>query len=221
MNLSPDRFKEAIMYVIAFILSVAVHEFGHALVADRLGDNTPRQQGRLTLSPAAHIDWMGTVLFPFIGGLAGGGLFAWGKPVWTRPTNYTRRFSMATGQMLVSIAGPLMNLLMAIGISGIVVVGLRTGLMSGDLAGGLLKYLVQLNLMLLFFNLLPMPPLDGGKVLAWVLPRSMQFVMDFLERWGFLILFALLLTGMIGPLMYPAHVASSWFLGIVIGAAGR
>src|SRR5436190_4338061 len=114
MDLSTDQVKHAILYLIAFIVSVSVHEFGHAFMANRLGDKLPRAQGRLTLSPLAHIDPLGTILLPLIGALAPMGmpLIAWGKPVQTNPNDYTRRFSRKVGHMLVALAGPLMNLVM-------------------------------------------------------------------------------------------------------------
>ena len=96
VDITPDRVRAALFYVIAFIVSVAVHEFGHAFVADRLGDRIPRLQGRLTLSPLAHIDPIGTLAVPLLGVLVGLPLFAWGKPVQTNPGNYTARFSRRT-----------------------------------------------------------------------------------------------------------------------------
>src|SRR6185369_16645518 len=116
MDISPDQVRKAIISLIAFVLSVAVHEFGHAWMANRLGDRIPASQGRLTLSPLAHIDLVGTILMPLIGALMPGGfpLIAWGKPVQTNPASYTSRLSRRTGHLLVSLAGPMMNLLLAV-----------------------------------------------------------------------------------------------------------
>src|SRR5678815_3061922 len=113
VDISADQVRAALFYVLAFVVSVSVHEFGHAFVADRLGDRNPRLQGRLTLSPLAHIEPIGTLAVPLLGVLVGLPLFAWGKPVQTNPANYTRRFSMRTGSMLVAAAGPFMNLVLA------------------------------------------------------------------------------------------------------------
>jgi Zn-dependent protease len=211
---------ETILSVIALVLSVAVHEFGHAWAASRMGDTLPKSQGRLTLNPIQHIDPIGTLLFPIIMLTAGGGMFGWGRPVMTNPSNYTRSLSRPTGSMLVSIAGPAMNLLMATLTSLIVVVGIRTGVMGDSLAEHLIRLLVQLNLLLMFFNLLPIPPLDGGSILAWVLPRSMQGVIDLLNRWGFLILLGLMVTGVLSWVMRPAYAAIHLWTSVLIGAAG-
>jgi Zn-dependent protease len=91
VDISADHVRAALFYVIAFVVSVSIHEFGHAFIADRLGDRIPRLQGRLTLSPLAHIDPLGTLAVPLLGAMMGLPLFAWGKPVQTNPGNYTRR----------------------------------------------------------------------------------------------------------------------------------
>src|SRR5690349_7735127 len=118
MDISADQVRTAVVSLIAFILSIAVHEFGHAWMANRLGDRLPAEQGRLTLSPLAHIDPIGTILMPLIGALAPGGfpLLAWGKPVQTNPRAY-RGISPRNGNMLVSLMGPFMNLVLALAIS--------------------------------------------------------------------------------------------------------
>lgn len=208
MNFEIDRVGDAILYVLAFVMCVSVHEFGHAFVATKLGDPIPRSQGRLTLSPLKHIDPIGTLLVPFLMQLMGAAgripLLAWGRPVETNPTMYTRRFSLNTGRLFVALAGPGMNLVMALAVSLVTVLGLQAGIFGPDAAKFLITHLVVLNLYLMFFNLLPIPPLDGGAVMAWFLPRSMQHVVEFFERWGFLILLGLLFSGMLGPLMTPA-----------------
>ena len=137
----------------------AVHEFGHAYVADRLGDPLPRQQGRVTLNPLAHIDLVGTVLLPALMALGVGVPLGWGKPVeWTgHPRYLTRRFHMRTIRLMVSVAGPAMNLLLALLVSVVLVVGVRLRL-GGEGFFLVCQYLVRLNLGLMFFNLLPVPP---------------------------------------------------------------
>jgi Zn-dependent protease len=222
LNIGFDQIQQAILYLIAFVLCVSVHEFGHAWVANRLGDPTPRMQGRLTLSPLHHIDLVGTLLIPFISAVSPTALplMAWGRPVQTNPLAYTRRYKVNTGRMLVSIAGPSMNLLMALLASLIIVVASHVGL-SARFQNAIFNYLVQLNLILMCFNLLPIPPLDGGAVLAWVLPRSWQGVVDFLQRYGAFILLLLVLSPMLGlPLlsivMYPmAIVIGLWHGGLM------
>jgi len=174
LNIGYDELREAILYLIAFILCITVHEFGHAWVATRLGDPTPRSQGRVTLAPQHHIDPIGTILMPIIMALSAssGGLplLAWGRPVQTNPMLYSRRLSMSTGRMLVSVAGPAMNLILALVVSIGIVIAARLHV-SGEFLMAVFDRLVRLNLSLMIFNLLPIPPLDGGAVLAWVLPR--------------------------------------------------
>jgi Zn-dependent protease len=221
LNISLDQVREALLFLIALILSISVHEFGHAWIATRLGDPLPRAQGRLTLSPVKHVDPIGTLLFPVLMYLFHVPLFGWGRPVQTNPLNYTRRLSRSTGQMLVALAGPMMNLLMALVVSVLVVILARVGLMSRDMVITLLQHLVFLNLTLMFFNLLPIPPLDGGSVLAWVLPRSQQYLVDALSRWGFLILLGLTMVPVVlGKLMYPVQVLSQVWGVTVLEATG-
>jgi Zn-dependent protease len=207
MDISPDQVKRALMALVAFVVSVSVHEFGHAFVADRLGDRLPRTQGRLTLSPLAHIDLIGTIVMPLVGALLPGGfpLIAWGKPVQTDPRNYTTRLPRRVGRMLVSLAGPAMNLLLALVVSIVFILLGKSGALSEALATGLLRYVLALNLVLMFFNLIPLPPLDGGAVLAGVLPESLQFIPRALERYGMILFFVLFLSGVLGVVMRPAY----------------
>jgi Zn-dependent protease len=146
-------------------------------------------------------------------------LLGWGRPVQTNPLNYTRRLSRATGHMLVAIAGPAMNMVMALLISLVIVAGARAGVMDREFGITLITHVVVLNLTLLFFNLLPIPPLDGGAVLAWFLPRSMQGVIEFLNRWGFVILIGLMMTPLLGLLMRPGRYLTELWLGVLLGAA--
>ncbi len=173
MDISADQVRTAVISLIAFILSVAVHEFGHAWMANRLGDPLPAQQGRLTLSPLAHIDPIGTILLPLFAVFAPGGfpLLAWGKPVQTNPKAY-RGISPRVGHMLVSLMGPLMNLLLAVVISILLVVLARVVKLPPALAEAAIRYFLVLNIMLMFFNLLPLPPLDGALGAGWPAARE-------------------------------------------------
>jgi Zn-dependent protease len=220
-----DQLQRAILYLIAFILSVAVHEFGHAWMANRLGDPTPRLQGRLTLSPLHHADPIGTIVMPLIMAFTTAPLFAWGRPVQYNPAALSRRFSMRTGQMLVAIAGPTMNLLMALVISLVIIAAGWLGA-PGRLLEALFRYLVQLNVALMIFNLLPIPPLDGGSVLAWALPRSLHHVVELLARYGTMILILLVVSPALGlPIIniiaYPIDFITQFFaMGIRLGLGG-
>jgi Zn-dependent protease len=210
MDITADQLQRALYYLAAFIVSVTVHEFGHAWVATRLGDATPRAQGRLTLSPLAHIDLIGTVAMPLASALFPGTVpfLAWGKPVETNPMRYTRRMSPRVGQMLVALAGPMMNLVLALVVSAIYIPLAKAGVLPLMVAAGIIQYLVQLNILLLFFNLIPLPPLDGGAVLAGLLPDSLQVIPQTLRRYGLFIFFGLLLTGAFRVLLLPAKQLS-------------
>jgi Zn-dependent protease len=205
VDISPDQVRVALLSLIAFVVSVAVHEFGHAFVADRLGDRIPRLQGRVTLSPIPHIDPIGTLLMPLIGAFAPGNfpLIAWGKPVQTNPMNYTRT-SPRTGHMLVSLAGPAMNLMLALAVSVLFVVLGKVGVLSDAVARGLIRYVLALNIALMFFNLIPLPPLDGAAVLGGLLPQSAQPLVRLIERYGIFVLFLLFISGALRVLMAPA-----------------
>ncbi|PID39765.1 MAG: hypothetical protein CSA24_00475 [Deltaproteobacteria bacterium] len=211
------KVRTAIVMLIAFVLSIAVHEFGHAFIADRLGDSTPRYQGRVTLNPIAHADPIGTIALPLIGIFLGGMVIGWGKPVMVNPTAFTRRLRMKTAHMIVAFAGPLMNVLMAFAITVLLAILVKTGVLKGhaELANGIAQ-VIYLNWLLFFFNLIPVPPLDGGAVLAGLLPDKAQNVVDFLNQYGFIILIGLLLSGVLSVLMTPA----GWLAHISFQVAG-
>jgi Zn-dependent protease len=196
----PTFFSAAITLVIAF----TVHEFAHAWTADRLGDNTPRQNGRLTLNPLVHLDLLGTLMLLFAG-------FGWAKPVPINPMALRRR-----GVMLVAAAGPLSNLLLAVlaaipfqtGLLGLV--GPATRLLPS--LSSFLQLFIFVNLILLLFNLIPISPLDGEKVLSYFLPSSGQETMYRLRPYGPMILMGLILLARFGQfdllgllIRTPAH----------------
>ena len=215
--ISADQVRVALFAVIAFVVSVSVHEFGHAFVADRLGDRIPRLQGRLTLSPMAHIDPIGTLAMPLLGALMTGfPLLAWGKPVQTNPANYTKRLSMTTGQMLVAMAGPFMNLVLAVLASVVIVILGHAHLLSPAVADWLVRYILVLNIVLLFFNLIPIGPLDGAAVLAGLLPPSMHRIVELNRKYGMLVLLAVFFAPSLGIpglglIMSPVYrLAGAW-----------
>jgi Zn-dependent protease len=200
MNLTPEQIRNIIVYLVTLILSVAVHEFGHAFVASRLGDDTPRREGRVTLNPLAHADPIGTFLLPLVSavyaastGHSGG--FGWGKPVMTRPSNYTRRVSMPTGMALVAVAGPLMNIVLALIVATLHVVLVKQGVIDpSHPINNALANAVLINFTLFFFNMLPIPPiLDGGYILARFVPYKYRGVLDKLALYGVFILAAVML----------------------------
>jgi Zn-dependent protease len=206
MDISADQVRVALLSLIAFVISVAVHEFGHAFMADRLGDRLPRAQGRLTLSPLAHADLIGTIILPLLAAFTPGvPMIAWGKPVQTNPANYTKRLSPRVGHMMVALMGPAMNLLLAVLISIVILALAKAGVLHRPLALDLMRYILGLNIMLMCFNLLPLPPLDGATVLAGLLPQRLQIIPQTLQRYGMILFFILLLSGALRFLMQPAN----------------
>jgi Zn-dependent protease len=212
MDISPDQVRGALLSLIAFLVSVSVHEFGHAFMADRLGDGLPRSQGRVTLSPLAHYDLIGTIVLPLVAAFTPGlPMLAWGRPVQTNPQNYTKRLPRRVGHMLVALMGPLMNLLLALLVT-VVILGLaKTGAMRLPLATALVRYVLVLNVVLMFFNLIPLPPLDGANVIAGFLPDKLQIVPQTLRRYGTILFLILYVSGVLSFVMKPAfHVAALW-----------
>jgi Zn-dependent protease len=206
MDISPDQFRDALLYLVAFLVSITVHEFGHAYTADKLGDGLPRSQGRVTLSPLAHADLVGTIILPLVGAFSSIPLIAWGKPVQIDPRRHTR-----LGNLLVSVMGPAMNLALAL-VASALIVGLgRAGVMHRTFALVLIQFIIGLNIRLMFFNLIPLPPLDGSAVLDYVLPGELKIVSQTLRRYGMVVLYVLLLTGVISVLMRPVDgVVVAW-----------
>jgi Zn-dependent protease len=168
------------MMLVSLLASITIHEFGHAKAADYLGDDTPRRQGRVTLNPVAHLDPIGTIGMFFIVFLGSG--FGWGKPVITNPVNYSKA-SMRVGSWWVTAAGPLTNLIIAF----VCAMLIRFNALDFDPAfTGLWVYItMSVNLGLFFFNLIPVPPLDGSKL---ILPLFNNRTADHLQQqymvWG-------------------------------------
>ncbi len=207
------------IYVCCLIASIAVHEYSHALAAHRLGDRTPESQGRLTLNPVAHADPVGTLLLPVLAALFRLPLFGWGRPVETQPSNYTRKYSMRTGMAIVAIAGPLSNLVLALGVTLIASIMSRVGVLNAATLEVVIIF-ITLNLVLMIFNLLPLHPLDGGKVLAFLLPTRAEWIDEWSQQYGWTVLLALLILG--GPIfqrmLWPAGWLTSWLINnIVLG----
>lgn len=172
----------------ALLLAIVGHEFAHALVADRLGDPTPRRTGRLTWNPLAHLDPVGLLCLWLLG-------FGWAKPVQINP--YFFRGNRRTGLVLVALAGPLANIAMAL--LGLVL--LKSGVFPLGVAGWrLARAFVIYNVYLAVFNLIPVPPLDGWRVLEMYAPSDW---VEMAERYGWVVLLVLLATGAIGRLLGP------------------
>jgi Zn-dependent protease len=192
-----------------------VHEFSHAWVANRLGDDTPRRQGRLTLSPLAHYDVMGTFVIPTISTMLGGyALIGWARPVEVNPGRMTRKLSMRKAMALVAVAGPASNLALSILAAGAMSLLLRyrPELMIGTGIGELLQALFLLNIGLCVFNLLPIPPLDGSRLL----PRTLDAFKEAVAPYSFLLMLLVLNIAPLRQLLldFPIRV-----LGSLIGVA--
>jgi Zn-dependent protease len=198
LRLSLDLALPAFAILVA---SLSFHEAAHAWASNKLGDPTARQLGRLTLNPLAHIDWIGTVLFPLVGMLSGLPLIGWAKPV---PVDQRYLRAPRRDFALVALAGPVSNLILAT--VCVVLLQLQGGLVpdGGAMRFGLVLYLAAfMNLLLAAFNMLPVPPLDGGNVLAGMVPESMAQTLDRVRPFGIFVLYALLLTGVIDQLVRP------------------
>ena len=191
---------------IALLVAVPIHEFAHAYVADRLGDSTPRGQGRLTLNPLAHLDPLGTLLIVLVG-------FGWAKPVQINPMNFQ---NWRRDSVMVAAAGPLANvtLLFVLGVPyklGL----LEFGPFGGTAVSQLLLWAMWINAMLAVFNLLPIPPLDGSKILIGFLPPAQAISYARIQPYGLLILLLLVLTNALSVLLITPM---RW---LVVQAAGR
>lgn len=172
-------FQQALLNVLLLWILTAPHEFAHAWVATRLGDDTPRRDGRVTLYPLAHVDWLGTTILPFVTSLLSGGFLGWGKPV---RTDTSKLKGGLNGLALVALSGPFSNVILAVILAILAALSLHALPAFAEFAA----HGVQLSLYLAIFNLLPVPPLDGSKLL--LAARIPMVVYMELARFGFLLL---------------------------------
>ena len=185
-----DPFTIAITLV-SVLIAATCHEFAHALVADRLGDPTPRALGRLSLNPLVHLDLLGTLFFVVFG-------FGWAKPVPVNPRHFA---DPRRGMLQVALAGPLANITIAFLVGAL----LRLpDLPGGPVAGEMLSSLVWINIILAVFNLIPIPPLDGSRILESLLGGRQALTYARLQPYGTLLLLVLLYSGAVGRVMLPA-----------------
>jgi Zn-dependent protease len=191
---------EALLWLLAIlILSLSFHEAAHAWTANRLGDPTARLLGRLTLNPMRHIDVIGTLVFPVVALLSNFPLIGWAKPV---PVDMGRLKAPRRDFAVVALAGPVSNLVLAGGFAALLAVA---PLEVGGVPWYILRQVIGLNVLLAVFNLLPVPPLDGGNVLAGLVPEQLAGVLDAMRPWGFVILYALLFSGVFEETVIPVY----------------
>ena len=175
----------------AVLVAATFHEFAHALVADRLGDPTPRALGRLSLNPLVHLDLLGTLFFVVFG-------FGWARPVPVNPRHFA---DPRRGMLQVALAGPLANVTVAFAVGAVLKV---PDLPGGPLTQEVLSALIWINVILAIFNLIPIPPLDGSRVLESLLVGRQALTYSRLQPYGTLLLLVLLYTGIVGRVMLPA-----------------
>jgi Zn-dependent protease len=221
MNINAEQLKWVLISVLVLVASVAIHEFGHAMMANLLGDDTPKRQGRVTLNPLAHADPIGTLLLPLVGGLysASGGMsggFGWGKPVQWQPSKIHRKWNMATAQILVAVAGPSMNVLLAVVVGSIHAVLIKEHVLAqGSQLNQILYFTVSTNFVLFFFNLVPVPPLDGGHVAEGLMPYKHRAKYEEYARFGPFLVMALVLIPQIAMIFrVPADFCTTHLYGL-------
>lgn len=185
----------------AVVVALTFHEFCHGFSAYKLGDDTARNMGRLSLNPLRHLDPIGFLCLTFF-------RFGWAKPVQVNPNNF-RSVDRKTGMLLTALAGPMSNIILCficVGIFSLIPIKVFNALPRFLAAWlfGFLQYLIVINASLAFFNLIPVPPLDGSKILFWLLPNRMYYITQTLEQYGFIIIMLLIVSNIpemiLGPL---------------------
>ena len=201
------NFQQFLLLILPLILAITLHEAAHAYAARHYGDRTAEQLGRLTLNPIAHIDPVGTILVPlvlFAGSMAVGGsgfLFGWAKPV----PIITRNFkNVRTGMRMTALAGPLANLAMMFSWTLILVAMKFVPPQFQEAAVGMCRYGITINAALFVLNMLPILPLDGGRVLDTFLPAKYSYQFNKIEPYGIWIVLILFMTGLLGKILFPA-----------------
>jgi len=195
-------------WIIALVIGISVHEFAHAWSSDKLGDSTAKLEGRVTLNPLAHLDPLGTIMLFLVG-------FGWGKPVPVNP--YNIRYGK-WGNLLTALAGPFSNLLVATFVGLVIRLLILFNLPLSQLVFQFLEAIIALNLILAIFNLIPIPPLDGSKILVAIAPKAFENIMVEIERVGPFVLLGIILLStfmnipLFGRIILPVADAIEHFL---------
>lgn len=214
MDFPMDKVQMILLFLPPFIISLSFHEYAHAWVAERFGDSTARYMGRMTVDPMAHISWFGTIIFPALSILMGSHLlFGWANPVPVDSRNFKKPFQHMA---LVAAAGPASNILLAI-VFAFIMSMLKSHVpgsifqameVQGMMGSGLkmLDMAVQLNLFLAFFNLLPLPPLDGARIIQGLVKPATALKIDEYSNQAQILLIILLFTGVLRYLALPVTI---------------
>jgi Zn-dependent protease len=216
-----DVIGQFILYMVALIFSLSVHEMMHAWMSNRFGDDLAYHQGRVSISPVTHVDPIGTLLFPAIAFFTGAAMLGWARPT---PVNPLAWRDKRVANFWVSIAGILGNLAIAVVVGVIIRVLLAAGQLPADpndstmtAVAALLRVFFVMNVGLAVFNLFPIPPLDGSKILASILPESFGPALDTLEQFGWILLLVGLFTGVFG-MVFAVVIPLAWRI-LLIGAS--
>lgn len=213
---NPEELVALLLTLPGVIIAITFHEFAHAFAADKLGDDTPRRQGRLTLNPLAHIDPVGFLMLVFVH-------FGWGKPVEINPTNFNRKRSMTAQEAIVAFAGPLMNIIVAI-ILTIILFAVVTFAPAFCLttAGSLVVIAIQMaisvNIGLGVFNLVPLPPLDGSKILIHFLPYKARMCFTENKQIFYMVFIVLWVTNLVSYIISPVISVVSKGIYLLVSA---
>lgn len=206
-------FIDFLYFLPALLISLAIHEFGHAIVAYKLGDKSQKIRGRLTLAPFAHIDWTGFLAIALIG-------IGWGKPVIVDDSNFKNKNK---GSMLVALAGPTFNILLAILITIILKILIELGVYTnmvnsniGSIIASILQLTIHFNIIFAIFNMIPIPPFDGSKVLHYFLPYKLKQVLNNIERYSLSILIILFITKAHIYIIMPAYAGIAWLINLIL-----
>ncbi|MEW6040748.1 MAG: site-2 protease family protein [Elusimicrobiota bacterium] len=205
-----NTLYELIVYIPLILFSITIHEVAHGWMADKLGDDTARFMGRLTLNPVAHIDLIGTIILPAIAIITGAPVFGWAKPV---PVDPYRLNNPKRDMVFVGLAGPASNFLLAVIVSLLLIILKKTGVFLNEFF--ILQNLLVLNVILGVFNLIPVPPLDGSQILSGVLPPRLAYEYQKIAPYGVFIIMFLLLSGSLSLILWPIVALILNLLGVV------
>ncbi|MDB3971897.1 MAG: site-2 protease family protein [Candidatus Thioglobus sp.] len=199
-----------LIYAIPVLFAITVHEAAHGWVASLLGDHSARMMGRVTLNPIKHVDLVGTIIVPAFLYFTAGFIFGWAKPV---PVNFRALRSPKKDMLWVAIAGPMSNFIMATLWLIIIFIAINTG---SQFLADMAQVGIQINLLLAVLNLLPLPPLDGGRVVSSLLPSKLAYQYDQLEPYGLFILLGLLFLGVFQTVILPiVKLIQHWAYALV------